>query len=424
MPRSNSKKLEKNPLGKLVGCQICGSQKLEDIINLDHQPPCDVLSNAEEIKEEEIHYPINVVRCLDCGLVQLDFIPPPKVVFHKKYPYRTGITQMLVDNFKELTDATVKRLELQKGSLIVDIGSNDGTALQPFKKKGMRVLGVEPTNVARIAVKNGIPTINDFFTKEIAQRVIKKQGHASLVIATNVFAHINNLASFMDGVSTLLKPKGVFISESQYLLDTIQKVQYDTMYHEHLRFYSLKPLDLLFKKFGFTITDAERINSSGGSIRISATKGLNLSRSSRVISLIRAEEKAGLYKKSTYVNFKKRVEISRLKLVKFLCELKLKNKTIAGIGSPGRSSPILNYCHIDPLLIPYLAEQSSSLKLGLFSPGTHIPIIDEKKIFEDQPEYALLFSWHIADTLIKKMRTRGLKSKFVIPLPELRIIKK
>jgi SAM-dependent methyltransferase len=416
--------MNKNPLGKLSACQICGARKLADIINLDHQPPCDVLLNAKEIKEEEIHYPINVVRCTHCGLVQLDFIPPPQVVFHKKYPYRTGITQMLVDNFNELAEATIKQLKLPKGSLIVDIGSNDGTALQPFKKSGMRVLGIEPTDVARMAVKFGIPTINDFFTKEIAKKVVKKQGNASLVIATNVFAHINNLGSFMEGVHTLLKPHGVFISESQYLLDTIQKVQYDTMYHEHLRFYSLKPLVLLFKKFGFTLTDAERIASSGGSIRVSATKGKNLPASPRVASLIRAEEKAGLYKPATYVNFKKRVETSRLKLVKFLSEIKLSGKTIAGVGSPGRSSPILNYCHIDSLLVPYLAEQSSSLKLGLHSPGTHIPIIDEKQLFKDQPDYALLFSWHIADTIIKKLRKKGLKSKFIIPLPEVKVISK
>jgi 2-polyprenyl-3-methyl-5-hydroxy-6-metoxy-1,4-benzoquinol methylase len=410
------------PLGKLSACQICGGKSLVDIVNLDHQPPCDVLLNAKEIQEEEIHYPINVVRCTTCGLVQLDFVPPPQVVFHKKYPYRTGITQMLVENFKQLAAETIDRLQLKPGSLIIDIGSNDGTALKAFQNKGMRVLGIEPTDVYRLALKDGVPTINAFFTKEIAQQIVKKHGNASLVIATNVFAHINNLFSFVEGVSTLLKTGGTFISESQYLLDTIEKVQYDTMYHEHLRFYSLKPLVLLFKKYGFTLTDAERIASSGGSIRISATKGTTMKASPRVASLIRAEEKAGLYKPATYVTFKKRVEESRLKLVRFLSDARLKGKTVAGVGSPGRSSPILNYCHIDTLLVPYLAEQSTSLKLGLHSPGTHIPIVDEKKLFEDQPDYALLFSWHIADTLIPKLKKRGLKSKFVIPLPEVKII--
>ncbi len=418
-----SKKLVKVPIGKLAACQICGGKKLEDIINLDHQPPCDVLPNAKEVKEEEIHYPINVVRCTACGLVQLDFIPPPQIVFHKKYPYRTGITKMLVDNFASLAAQTVKALALKPGSLVIDIGSNDGTALQQFKNHGMRVLGIEPTDVAHIALRNKIPTINAFFTEKIAREIVRRHGQASLVIATNVFAHINNLSGFMKGIDRLLPTGGVFISESQYLLDTIQKTQYDTMYHEHLRFYSLKPLVLLFKNFGFTLTDAERIHSSGGSIQARATKGKNLKQSDRLKNLIRAEEKFGLYKSGTFKNFKKRVELSRLTLVKLLCEIKLAGKTIAGVGSPGRSSPILNYCHIDPLLVPYLAEQSTSLKLGLFSPGTHIPVVDEKRLFTDQPEYALVFAWHIADTIIKKLRARGLRSKFILPLPKVKIIK-
>ena len=195
------------------------------------------------------------------------------------------------------------------------------------------------------------------------------------------------------------------------------------MYHEHLRFYSLKPLTLLFKNFGFTLTDARRIASSGGSIQAWATKGGGLKQSDRLKKLIREEEKFGLYKSNTFKNFKKRVELSRLTLVKLLCELKLAGKTIAGVGSPGRSSPILNYCHIDPLLVPYLAEQSTSLKLGLFSPGTHIPVVDEKRLFTDQPEYALVFAWHIADGIIKKLRSRGLRSKFILPLPKVKIIK-
>jgi 2-polyprenyl-3-methyl-5-hydroxy-6-metoxy-1,4-benzoquinol methylase len=413
----------KIPLGKIVHCQICGGKKLEDIINLDHQPPCDVLPNAKEIQEERIHYPISVVRCVSCGLVQLDYIAPPQVVFHRKYPYRTGITQMLVENFKMLADETIKTLTLKPGSLIVDIGSNDGTALQPFKAKGMRVVGIEPTDVAKIALKNKIPTIQKFFTEAVAKDVVKKHGQASLVIATNVFAHINDLSSFVRGVNALLPQGGVFISESQYLLDTVQKNQYDTMYHEHLRFYSLKPLELLFSKFGFTLTDARRIASAGGSIQAWATKGNNLPQSSRLKKLIRAEEKFGLYKSKTYKDFRHRVELSRLKLVKLLCELKLAGKTIAGVGSPGRSSPILNYCHLDPLMVPYLAEQSTSLKLGLYSPGTHIPVVDEKRLFKEQPDYALLFAWHIADTLVPKLRKSGLKSKFIVPLPTLKIIR-
>ena len=413
---------ERQLIGKINNCQICGSAKLAAVINLDHQPPCDLLPNAQEIQEERIHYPINVARCVQCGLVQLDYIAPPNIVFHKKYPYRTGITKMLVDNFRQLAEKTVKNFKLEPKSLVVDIGSNDGTALKQFKNLSMRVVGVEPTDVAKLAQKDGMPTINDFFSEKIAAQIAKKYGPASLVIATNTFAHINNLSPFLRGVHKLLKPGGVFISESQYLLDTIQKAQYDTMYHEHLRFYSLKPMRVLFKKFGFTLTDAERISSSGGSIRVFAIKG-RYRPLPNVAKLIKAEERFGLYKQATYEAFRRRVELLRLKLVRLLCDLKLKGKIIVGVGSPGRSSPIINYCHLDPLMIPYIAEQATSLKLGLYTPGTHVPIIDEKQLFVDQPEYALLFSWHIADDIIKKLRSKGLKSKFILPLPEVKIVK-
>ncbi|MDP3729521.1 MAG: class I SAM-dependent methyltransferase [bacterium] len=413
--------MQKN-IGKITRCQICNTAQFEPIINLGHQPPCDLLPDKKGLNKEWAHYPLTVVRCTQCGLVQLDFIPPPQVVFHKEYPYRTGITQMLVDNFTKLADETTRKLRLKKNSLVIDIGSNDGTALQQFKNNGMRVLGIEPTNIALLAQKNNIPTIQGFFSEEIAKKIVKKHGTASLVTATNVFAHINNLNSFMNGVNALLAPGGVFISESQYLLDTIEKVQYDTMYHEHLRFYSLKPLKLLFKNFGFILTDAQRIASSGGSIQVFAIKGKNLKATKRLAQLIKKEEEAGLYKGATYVDFKNRVEQSRLNLMKLLHDLKHAGKKVTGIGSPGRSSLILNYCGIDSFLVPYLAEQSTSLKLGLYSPGTHIPIVDEKKLFEEQPDYALLFSWHISDTLIKKLRARGLKSRFIVPLPDVKII--
>ena len=362
------------------------------------------------------------MRCLKCGLAQLDYIAPPELVFHPKYPYRTGITKMLADNFRELAEVLIEKYKLTKGDLIIDIGSNDGTALKPFRAMGLRVLGVEPPDVYKLAITDGIPTINAFFDEKVARKILKKHGLAEIVTATNVFAHVNNLSGFLKGANLLLKPGGIFVSESQYFLDTIQKLQYDTIYHEHLRYYSLKPLQVLFKKFGFSLTDAERIFSSGGSIRVFASKGIGKSSSPRVKSLIKAEEKFGLYGDRAYLNFKKRVERARLELVRLLSELKLKGKTVAGVGSPGRGSTIMNYCHLDPLLLSCAAEQPTSLKLGLFTPGVHLPVIDEKKLFEDQPDYALIFSWHIGRELMKKLRQKGLKSKFIVPLPEPKII--
>lgn len=409
-------------IGQLTSCQICGNKKLLPVIDLGPQPPCDRLVTSEEQYESEYFFPMFIVRCADCGLVQAGYIAPPEIVFPPEYPYRAGITKMLVDNFNELATKSIAELKLKKGDLVVDVGSNDGTALLAFKRHGMRVVGVEPTNVANIAIKDGVPTIQKFFTKDVGGLIVKKYGKAKLVIATNVFAHINNLSSFVKGVATILVNHGAFISESQYLYDTIEKNQYDTMYHEHLRFYSLKPLAALFRKAGFTLTDAERIASAGGSIRVIAIKGAQLPTSARLAFLLKAEEDFGLYKQETYDAFRNRVEKSRLELTKLLADLRLRGMSVAGVGCPGRGMPILSYCHIDPLLVSYLGEQPGSLKIGLHTPGTHIPVVDEKRLFEEQPEYALLLAWHIADGVIKKLRARGLKSKFIIPLPTVRIV--
>lgn len=407
---------------KKIRCQICGNARLVPVIDLGHQPSCDVLPNADELKEKRDVYPLIVVRCTQCGLVQISYIIPPQIVFHKKYPYRSGITQMLVDNFKDLARETKKRFGLTEKDLVIDIGSNDGTALAQFKNEGMRILGIEPTDSAKIANKSDIPTIQEFFTEALAKEVVKKHGEAKVVIATNVFAHVPSVVSFASGIRRLLSDGGVFISESQYLFDTIEKLQYDCMYHEHLRFYSLKPMIRLFQGAGLTVIDAERISAAGGSIRVFAAKGRGFKPSVRLQELLKAEEAFGLYKEETYTRFRKKVERSRLELTKLLAELRLSGKSIAGIGSPGRSSPILNFCHIDRVLVPYLAEQQTSLKLGLYSPGTHIPVVDEKRLFEEQPDYALLLSWHIANTLIPKLRSRGLKSKIILPLPNVTIV--
>ncbi len=415
------KKNEETRTGTIESCQICKGRTLQPVIDLGYHPPCDSLLTETQLHEPENFYPLNIVRCADCGLVQLDYIVPPTIVFHKEYPYRTGITQILVNNFKELASLTTQFFEPSQKNLVVDIGSNDGTSLLQFKTKGFRVLGVEPTNIALLALKNGVPTIQDFFSSKIARKIVKTHGHASVVVASNVFAHINNITSFMDGLSQLLSKDGLFISESQYLMDILEKLEYDTIYHEHLRFYSLKPLIGLFRKSGFSLVHAERITVAGGSVRVFAKKG-NHPMSKATKQLLKIEEKKGLYKEAVYRDFRKRVAISRLRLVTLLNQLKLRGKHIVGISSPGRSSTILNYCHIDPVLIPYTAEQSNSLKLGLFTPGTHVPIIDEKKLFKEQPDYAVLFSWHIAGTIIKKLRAKGLRSKFIIPLPSPKIL--
>jgi hypothetical protein len=239
-----------------------------------------------------------------------------------------------------------------------------------------------------------------------------------LITAANVFAHVANLGPCLRGIHALLTDSGTFISESHYLLDLIDTLQYDTIYHEHLRFYSIKPMQDMMKRFGFSVVDVERIPNHGGSIRVYAVTGSQRTPSARMQELIKQEEAYGLYDSALYAAFARRVRQSKWKLIHMLSDLKSKGHRIVGIGSPGRSSTVMNYCGIGPDYLDYTAEQGTSLKVGLFTPGTHVPVVDEKRLFEDQPEYALVLAWHLGETIPRKLRSKGLRSKFIMPLPD------
>lgn len=408
--------------GPIHGCQVCGYDRLEPIIDLGHQPPCDSLLTRGQLDESERHYPLRLLRCPECGLAQIDYAVPPEVLFYAEYPYRSGITPTLANNLRSTGFKAVERFALTSRDLAIDIGSNDGTLLSSFKEKGVRVLGVEPTNIARIAIGNGIPTLQEFFNEEVARRIAKEHGQASVVTAANMFAHVAGLGSLIRGVEHMLRDGGVFISESHYLPDLLETVQYDSIYHEHLKYYSLKSLIRLFSYYNFTIIDAERIENYGGSIRVYAAKGRNLPVAGSITELLKAEERQRIHTSAPFHDFAARVYRSKTALQELMIHAKASGKSVVGVGCPGRSSTLVNYCGMDKDWMPYIAEQSSSLKLGLYLPGKHIPIVDEQAMFEKQPDYALILSWHYWKPIVKKLREKGLKSKIVIPLPDVQVL--
>lgn len=398
-----------------VSCQICGGKKLESIIQYGNQPIVQSYISPSNILSPEVTYPLNLVFCSSCGLLQLDYIPDPDIVFPKNYPYRTGLTNMLIRNFQELAEKVVSSYKLKNGDLVVDIGSNDGTLLKGFKEKGMKVLGVEPTDAAKDANKDGIPTLQKFFNAETAKNIIKKNGKAKVITAANVFAHISNATLLARAIALLLDKDGVFVSESQYFLDTFEKTELDCVYHEHLRFYTLKPLILLLKNAGMTVVDAERISAAGGSIRVFAKKGKH-KQSKNVATLVKEEERAGLYDKKKLQAFTRKAKDVKHELVRLVAECAKKGK-VAGLGSPARSNTLLGFTHIDKDFLLYLGEKKGSPKIGLLTPGTHVPVVDEQRIIDEQPEYLLVLSWHIGKELMKIMRKKGYKGKFIVPLP-------
>ncbi len=409
------------PLGKIKHCQVCGSTDLHLAIDLGHHAPCDSLIWPKQLDEAESVYPLRFLVCKSCSLAQIDYVVPPDVLFFPEYPYRSGITQTLVDKLSRTATSTLARFKIPENALAIDIGSNDGTVLQAFKKNGMRVLGIEATNIAEIANQNGVETIQAFFEEKTADRVLASHGKASVITATNVFAHVSNLGSIMRGVTKLLEDGGIFVTESHYVVDLLETVQYDSIYHEHLRYYSVKSIIRLFDQYGFTVTDVERIDNYGGSIRVFAVKGTGHTVGQSVKDMLALEEREGIYGTEVYDAFAKRVQNAKENLLRLVLDLKKQGKSVVGIGCPGRSATLINYTGLGPDLMPYIAEQSTSLKLGLFLPGKHVPIVDEKRMFEEQPDYTIMLSWHYAKPIIAKLRQRGLKSKIIIPLPDVTI---
>ncbi len=409
-------------VGPIERCQVCGGENLELVIDLGHQPLCDSLLSSDQLDEPESTYPLRLYRCLDCSLAQIDYAVDGSTVYHREYPYRSGVTKELVEYQKESSATTIREFSVEPNSLVVDIGSNDGTLLKGFKKQGMKVLGVEPTNIAKIANEAGIETIQAFFTESVARDIVAEHGHASVVSSTNMFAHMTTLGEVTRGIETLLKDGGIFVCEVHYLLEIIRGSQYDTIYHEHLRSYSLKSLVTFFDMYDFTVVDARQVNRYGGSLRVYVAKGKNQPVRDSVAKLLAREREFGLYEADAYTRFRETAEKTRRDFVQLAHDAQAGGLQFVGNSCPGRCSTLLNYCGIDKSLMPYIAEQSTSLKLGLHLPGKHIPVVDNEILIREQPDFVALLAWHYAEPIIQQLRERGLKSKLVMPLPEVAVL--
>lgn len=408
--------------GPLTCCQVCGSTRLELVVDLGHQPLCDTLLSKEELQQPEMTYPLRQVWCRDCTLSQLDYVVPGNVVYHADYPYRSGITRELAEYQVQLAKDVVQDLAVPAGSLVVDMGSNDGTLLSGFKSVGMNVQGVEPTNISKIANQAGIPTIQSPFTVEIAKKIVAEKGQAKVVTATNVFAHMASLGEVISGLEVLVADDGHFVLENHYLSAIMDRLQFDTIYHEHLRSYSLRSLITLFDFYDFTVVDAMEVTRYGGNIRLYVAKGKGHTPKASVAELLAKEEAKGFYDPECYVRFREQSIKLKDDLLRFILDCKAQGKTIVGNSCPGRCSTLLNFAGIGPDLLPYLAEQPTSLKLGKYLPGMHIPVVNNQLLIDEQPDYVLLLAWHYAEPIAQQLRARGLKSKLVVPMPELKVL--
>ena len=413
----NVKKIKSSRMS--TECQISGSKDLESIIFLGYHPPVNDYVKIGSPADEKPAYPCELLYCADSKLVQLGQIVDAKVLFPPEYPYTSSTTKILRENFAELYEESSKMLDLQKDDLVIDIGSNDGNLLSNFKDNH-RVLGVTPEEVGKLAIKKGIPTIIDYFNEEVVNRILKEHGKAKVITATNVFAHIDDPNKITQLISKLLTDDGVFINESHYLASLIETLQYDTIYHEHLRYYSMASLDYLLTKNDLSPFFAKKIPTHGGSIRVYSCKK-DIYKKDKSVQKIMSDE-AEVISIDSLHKFKNDVLMSKLNLHALLNSIKSEGKRIFGISSPSRASTLVNYVGLDQDIIECIVEIKGSHKIGKYMPGTRIPVLDESNLYNEQPEYALLFSWHIADELIPKLKELGYKGKFIVPLPEPHIV--
>jgi len=405
---------------KMQQCFICENKELRLVLSLGHQPPSNAFIKKEGLNVPEITYPLDVFFCGECFLVQLGYCVNKAEMF-SDYVYTTGSNSSLIANFSQLVKMLIERYSLSKRDLAIDIGSNDGTLLSFYKPKGVKILGIEPSSIAKMAVESGVPTMKAFFNEDTVEEIVQGHGKAKIITATNVFAHVENLHSMVKGISQLLTPDGVFVSESHHLLSLIRDNQWDSIYHEHLRYYSLKPLMYLFNLFGLEVFDAELIGTHGGSLRVFAAKIGAYEISSNAMRIVAEEEKLGLYSFDALQKFKEKVVMHKLMIQQMLIDIKKDGGRIMGIGAPAKGNTLLNYCNLTPDILDAIVERSP-LKIGLYTPGTHIRVEDESLLFTEQPEYGLLLSWNIANDIIPKLKEKGFNGKIIIPIPELHCV--
>ncbi len=402
---------------------MCNSEKLELFLDLGDMPRVDRFLSSEELNEPESLYPLTVYMCKDCGLAQLGFIVPASELFNENYAYESSTTTSRRENHYQLAEYVCNTFEIKENSLIVDIGSNVGVLLEGFRNCGMKVVGVDASsNIVEKANKNGIETILGFFDEEIVNEIVNKYGNASVVTATNLFAHIQNYKLFAIALKKLLTTNGIFVFQVPHFLKLIKNIEYDTIYHEHISYFGLKPLIKFFEKNQMELFDVIETDIDGGSIRCFVANKGTFTRSSNIDKILTDETKEGIYEIERLKRFEKDVKQQRQDLNNLLKNLKQNGKKIVGVGAPAKGITLINYCKIDKSILEYITEKAP-LKIGKFCPGMHIPIVPDEKLIKDKPDYAIIFAWNFAKEIMNNLQEyRKSGGKFLIPIPTPKIV--
>ena len=409
---------------KKFSCRLCGSSNLKEALKLTPTPPGNNFLREEDLNLVEEIFPLELYFCEDCKHIQLGHVVEPEFLFQNNYTYVSSTSDVFVEHLKDYANSISERLKLVEKSFVVDIGSNDGTCLSFFKKKQMKILGIDPAKeVSDVANANGIETLNEFFCKDIALKIKNKYGKADLITSHNACAHIDDLRGVIDGVDILMGSEGIFVMEVGYFLDVFQNKWFDTIYHEHVDFHTVAPLKKLFDSYGMEGFDVERITPQGGSIRVMVQrkKGKFLIDES-VDKLVDLEAQFGLDKVETFKFFENEINSLKKNFKKLLKDLKDSGKTIAAFGAPTKATTLSFHFDINADDVDFIVDDNP-LKQGLYSPGKHIPVLDSSSIYERKPDVLIILAWNFAEDIMFKHKSYGQEvGTFLIPMPVPRLV--
>jgi len=405
-------------------CRMCDGTDLVKVMSLAPTPPGNNFLKQSELENPEPRYPLDLYFCNGCNHVQLGHVVDPKILFQNNYPYVSATSSLFVKHLQDYASDMVKKFGIKQGSLISDIGSNDGTCLRFFKDKGMKVLGVDPAvSIAETATKAGIETVRDFFSFALAQTMREKYGPAAFITSHNACAHIDHLDDVVHGVSHWLKDDGVFVVEVGYLVDVYSNLWFDTIYHEHLDYHTVGPFKKLFARMGMEIISVQRVSPQGGSIRVMVQKvGGPYIVDDTVQALINLEHKMELDIPATFKRFSQRIETVGMQLRTLMRTLKSQNKTIAAFGATTKGTTLLSSLGVGADSLDFIVDDNP-LKQGLFSPMFHIPVFPADELYRKRPDYVLILAWNFAQPIMAKHQSYVEQGgRFILPMPEPRIV--
>ena len=409
-------------LEKPKRCIVCDMETVEQFLDLGATALANKFLSEEELSAPELHYPLRVGFCHTCGHVQLTEIVPPSTMF-EEYLYMSSASDTLKAHFYDLSDLLVQRYHLGEADLVIDIGCNDGTLLHGFKRHGVQTLGVDPAeNLAQLTYEMGIGRYTGFFNAKTAKHIVSEWGQASLITATNTFPHIPDLPDFIAGIHTTLAPGGVFVIEMHYLVDLLDQGAFDTIYHEHVSYWALKPLVYLFEKHGMQVVHAERVPLHHGQLRVFVQRRGEGDVQLSVEWLLDLERTQGLGQFMTYQQFALKTQQIKRDVHRTIAQLREQGKRVVGYGAPAKGNTLLSFLEIGPEILEYIVDRSP-LKQGLYTPGMHIPVVPPERLLADRPDYVLLLAWNFTDEILEQQAEyRRCGGQFIIPVPEARIL--